>query len=283
MIKGAIIGTPITPAEHLNELAGHSFCVSFAARDSHLGNVGDGRQLDAILRAQDPDGVLLVDNGAFSAFTQEIEIDWFNEFAPWAAAIAKACPAAIIVCPDVIDGDLEANHELMHEFMAEMSIVYGVDSERLMPVWHLHEPISRLEHMVEGGWQFVAFGSSGDYWDPKSSAWDDRIEEAFAALDELCTPENGYRRPHIHMMRAQAQHPKFDFDTSDSTNVARNHARYKGQDRHVGAFADRVREKVANTADGEKRIETPAEVYAIMIEFHEMILTWSDPDWRNAA
>lgn len=270
MKKNAIIGTPVTPVDHLDELAGSSFCVSFFARASHLGDVGDGRQLDRILEQQDPDGMLLVDNGAYSAYTNKVDVDWLA-FEVWAGAIARAHPAAIVVLPDIIDGIEAQNDELIRETWAGLSLEQDVEMERLMVVWHLHESLERLQRLVEEGWQWIALGSSGEYWDPKTKAWADRIELAFAAIDEITQPGMGNRRPHIHMMRAQLQHQQHDFDSSDSTNVARNHSRYKGEAGHVGRFADRLQDKLTSTCDDVQRIETPAETNEIVLEINDLL------------
>lgn len=268
MRKDAIIGTPITPAALLDQLVGRSFCVSFAARNHGIGDVGQGRQLDRLIQIVGRDGMLLVDNGAFSAWTKGIEIDW-REFETWAAAIARVCPQAIIVAPDVIDGSEDENNELLTDFIGGMGMEHDVDIERIMPVWHMHESLRRLEYLAES-YQFLAIGSSGEFADPKTKAWAERIREAWSVFDEL-EATGAYRRPHVHMMRAQQQHTAFDFDSSDSTNVARNHCRYKGQPWHVGAFAARLQSKVSLTSDGIQRIETPAEQAAILDELRNLL------------
>lgn len=256
MKKRIAYGTPVTPAHLINELAGSSFCVSYWNRKKL------GKQLDAIIDLVGDDEILLVDNGAFSAWMsgETMSDEYWEGFAAWASDILARCPQAVAVIPDVIDGDAQANNELMHEFMG-MSWLDGVGSlptERLMPVWHMHEPLSRLQYLVESGFAYIAFGSSGEYAQPGTAQWDARIAAAFAAIDEMVAT-GAYARPWIHMMRAQAQAHKFDFDSSDSTNVAVNHNRYKAEGAgHVSRFAERVASKIIASCDMVERREIEA-------------------------
>ena len=65
-------------------------------------------------------------------------------------------------------------------------------------------------------------------------------------------------------MRAQAQAHLFDFDSSDSTNVAVNHCRYKKEgDGHVARFAERVASKIVDSCDGRERPELEAPAHSV--------------------
>ena len=260
MKKRVVYGTPLTPAHLIEELAGSSFCVSYWNRKKL------GSQLDKIIDIVGDDEILLVDNGAFSAWMsgQEMTEEYWEGFASWASDILARCPQAVAVVPDVIDGDAVQNDELMHDFMCMdwLDNVGPLPTERLMVVWHMHEPVSRLQYLIESGFVYIAIGSSGEYSKPGTDAWTARIEEAFAAIDELVAT-GAYARPWIHMMRAQAQAHKFDFDSSDSTNVAVNHCRYKSEgEGHVARFAERVSSKIVESCDMIERpeIEAPAFV-----------------------
>lgn len=82
-----IHGTPITPAALLEQLRGESFCVSFAAP----------RQLERILELQDQNGMLLLDNGAFSVWRSgQGKVDRDAYFA-WANAIQARSSVAVAV------------------------------------------------------------------------------------------------------------------------------------------------------------------------------------------
>ena len=109
MKKRTVFGLPITPARHLAEVAGSSFCVSFATRQTL------GKQLDQAIAAVGDDEILLVDNGAFSAWRSGVPMD-VDGFARWAADILARCPQAVAVVPDVIDGDAAANDEMLIDF-----------------------------------------------------------------------------------------------------------------------------------------------------------------------
>jgi hypothetical protein len=63
MNKLTIYGLPLSPTSALEALSGASFCVSYGTRDKL------GKQLDQAIRlVGQGDGVLLVDNGAYSAW-----------------------------------------------------------------------------------------------------------------------------------------------------------------------------------------------------------------------
>lgn len=260
MNKRTIFGLPLTPARHLSEIAGASFCVSFATRDKL------GRQLDQAIEAVGRDGILLVDNGAFSAWRSGVPLD-IEGFARWAADILARCPQAVAVVPDVIDGDAAANDEMLNEFRGVcLELGVDVDPDRTMAVWHMHEPLERLTGLVEAGFMYLAIGSSGEYAQPGTPKWHARISEALAALDELVANSDGaYRRPWLHMMRAQAEAHRYDFDSSDSCNLAVNHCRYRATGPgHVARFAARIVGRIAASCDGIERptIEPPAQAEA---------------------
>lgn len=239
MEKLTVYGLPLNPTPALEQLKGASFCVSFATRRKL------GKQLDQAIGLVGHDGILLVDNGAYSMWRAKIgtyDEKLFDKFADWAADILDRCPQAVAVIPDVIGGTLEQNVELVEWWLGS-----GIDSDRSMPVWHTHEPVSYLLYLCES-FGYVAIGSSDVK--PGTDAWHARIEEAFAAIDKWEAESNGaYVRPRIHMMRAQSMAHFYDFDSSDSTNVAVNHNRKRrntGLD--VAQFAASVDAKIQATA-----------------------------------
>lgn len=271
MKKRTVFGLPITPVRHLAEVAGSSFCVSYATRDK-LGN-----QLDQAIAAVGDDEILLVDNGAFSAWRSGVPMD-VDGFARWAADIMARCPQAVAVVPDVIDGDAAANDEMLVDFRgAVLELGLVLDPDRTMAVWHMHEPLDRLTGLVEAGYMYLAIGSSGEYAQPGTPAWHERIGQAMAVLDELVAESNGaYRRPWLHMMRAQAEAHRYDFDSSDSCNLAVNHCRYRETGPgHVGHLAARIAGKIDASCDGIERptIEPPAVAEAAASDFREKLAT----------
>jgi len=274
MKKTTIYGLPLNPMPLLDELRGASFCVSFATRDKL------GKQLDQAIELVGEDGILMIDNGAYSIWEKAKKTgqdpaeagrytmtdEYLNEFGRWASDIMARCPQAVVVVPDVIMGTLDQNHELLSVW-AGMGLEDGCEqicSERSMPVWHMDEPISYLLYLAES-YGYIAFGSTVGFA-PNSKQWHARIREAFAALDAHCTEDNGYVRPRIHMMRAQGQHAGYDFDSSDSTNVAVNHGRQFRKSgmsckrEHIRAFAGRINAQIqasCDNADAYHQVKIP--------------------------
>jgi len=257
MEKTTIYGLPITPARLLDDLAGASFCVSYAHRKRL------GKQLDQAIELVGENGVLLIDNGAFTNHKQgksSFDEDYLADFAQWATDILDRCPQAWVVLPDVIDGSPEQNAQLISEMMT----VFPAD--RCMPVWHLHEPISYLLDLCEG-FEYVALGSSGQYWQVGTPAWHGRMREIFKAIDqwEADSEYEGHRayiRPRLHMMRAQSMAHLYPFDSSDSSNVAVNHWRYKGEgEGYIGRLAARVDARIQATAGdaAEHQVKRPLQ------------------------
>ena len=237
MEKKTVYGLPLNPTHLLNELKGASFCVSYATRAKL------GKQLDQAIELVGKDGILLVDNGAFSAHQAGVDTmndeAYLNGFADWANDIADRCPQAIIVFPDVIGGTAEQNRELV---IKSMGLVY---CDRAMPIWHMHEPIEYLLWMCKA-FNYIGIGSSAQYFD-LGPAWHDRIKEALAAIDAW-EIETGLDRPRIHMMRAQKMAHLYPFDSSDSTNVAVNHGRQRRLGEDLVAFAARIDGKIQKSA-----------------------------------
>jgi 3'-phosphoadenosine 5'-phosphosulfate sulfotransferase (PAPS reductase)/FAD synthetase len=225
--KIAIHGTPVTPRPLLEQLAGKSFCVSYF----------DKRDAEACAGLVGADEILLLDNGAFSAWTQGLDLDdeyWIG-FYDWAAELLERVPQAIAIVPDVIGGTVEDNGRLILECPLPL--------ERCAVVWHLHEPLAYLRYLLDAGAGAIAFGSSGEYARPGAANWRERIAEAFAAIEQWVA-ETGEPRPFVHMLRGLGQLEAWPFNAADSTNIARNHCRHRGRPNHVADFAARVEAKI---------------------------------------
>ncbi len=186
-------GTPLTPRDQLWKMAGKSFCVSFA----HPADA------DTCLRIGQS---VMWDNGAFSLHTKGKKVNW-TEFYKWLEPRLGHPHWAVI--PDVIDGDIEANANLVSEW--PFSAAFGA------PVWHLAEPIDVLLDFAQK-FPRVCFGSSGSYWQVGSDTWRRRADEAFNALAQRGP------LPWVHMLRGMAVAGKrWPFASVDSVNVARNY------------------------------------------------------------
>jgi hypothetical protein len=224
--KTAVHGTPITPTHKLRELAGRSFCVSYA----------DPRQARECALAVDWDGILMLDNGAFTAWRQGDKAPGGVSFGldcdrrrrgrryqTWAREIMRWCPQARAVVPDVIGGTIEENLDLLADFSLPMARSYMV--------WHLNEPLELLEDYADR-FPLIAFGSCLEFdIQGARAAFADRVTDAIEVA------RHGRELREIHMMRGLSVLADFDFDSADSTNIARNHARCGGD---VLGMADRI-------------------------------------------
>lgn len=209
-------GTPITPNASLAALAGRAFCISYARPD----------QLGQLCQLA---GQLMIDNGAFTAFTKGRAVDWRAYYA-WLEPILFAAGRWAVI-PDAIDAGSQMQDSLIAEWP------FG---HKGAPVWHMDEPIARLERLA-GSWPRICIGSSGDYWKIGTPLWRARMDEAWRALARLSIP------PAVHMMRGTAVAGLYPFDSADSTALAQNGWRYRSplfddieQHRGLIAYADRL-------------------------------------------
>ena len=186
-------GTPITPHTELHKMAGKHFCVSFE----------DSRDIDWCVRHGQS---VMLDNGAFSAFTKGKTVD-FKEYEKWLEPYLYPPNWAII--PDVIDGSVEEQKLLLRSFSY-------LPPHLVAPVWHMSLSIDWLLEMADNYPRFC-FGSSGAYWQVGSENWCRRADEAWNALTK-----RGHKS-WVHMMRGLALcGDTYPFASADSTNVARN-------------------------------------------------------------
>jgi hypothetical protein len=108
----------------------------------------------------------ILDNGAFTVWKSGGTLDvpgyiaWVREW-----CLHPGFDWALI--PDVIDGDEEANDELV--------AACPLPREWAAPVWHLHESLDRLRRLADA-YPRICFGSSGEYAQPGGSAWRARID-----------------------------------------------------------------------------------------------------------
>ncbi len=195
-------GTPITPGHLLAGMAGRHFCVSYAAP----------QQLSVCV---DIGASVMLDNGAFSAWTRGASVDWTG-FYKWSEPHLAHPHWAVI--PDVIDGDEAANDSLLAE--CPLPREFGA------PVWHLHESFDRLARLADQ-WPRVCFGSSGQYATPGSNPWVRRINEAWDLLQRTG------RRPWVHMLRAmkEAGHGPWPFRISGQHEHSAQPRRSRGTPR----------------------------------------------------
>lgn len=156
-----------------------------------------------------------LDNGAYSMWKIGKKPDW-KAYGKWVEkwALHPGCDFAII--PDVIDGDEQANNDLISWWHGE-GHSYRAHS---VPVWHLHESLGRLDQLSYLYPWRVALGSSAEYSEVGNSKWWERI---FEAMKVICDRE-GRPRCKLHGLRMlnPTIFSHIPFASADSTNVARN-------------------------------------------------------------
>lgn len=203
-------GLPLTPLSKLDRLAGKHVCVSFATKR-------DTQVEWAKVHAQS----IMLDNGAFSAFTKGVPFDE-RGFYEWIDPLLHHPNWAVI--PDVIDGSVEQQKDLVAR--------WPFDRMRGMPVWHLGLPISYLLDLANS-WPRICFGSSGQYWKIGSETWMRRMDDAFNALEKHFA-----RVPWVHGLRMLDWLGRcWPLASADSVNVARNYHRY---DECPGCMSHRI-------------------------------------------
>lgn len=156
---------------------------------------------------------IALDNGSYSAWQAGKEYD-FAGYVEWAGLWLRHPSVDWAVIPDVIDGDpghcAEANERLLSQWP------HGICG---VPVWHLHEPLERLQWLARR-WPRIALGSSGDYAEPGRRPWWDRIANVMRTICD----EEGFPRVKLHGLRMldPVIFSHIPFASADSCNVARN-------------------------------------------------------------
>ena len=149
-----------------------------------------------------------IDNGAYTAWKQGIEINW-SDYYTFCEQWHRHPAFDWAIIPDVIDGDEAANDALLDQWPGHIE---GV------PVWHMHESLERLDRLC--GWPRIALGSSGEYATVGDDRWRRRMGEA---MDVACD-DHGRPRTRLHGLRmlSPAIFRKLPLASADSTNVVRN-------------------------------------------------------------
>lgn len=198
-------GTPITPLSALYEMAGRHFCVSFYRPDS-------------VRVCHEIGQSVMLDNGAFSAFTKGSPVlDW-SKYYDWADCWLDY-PTTWAVIPDVIDAGSQEQDVLLREWP---------HGQRGAPVWHMDEPIERLLSLCDA-WPRVCIGSTAEYWKILSPDWQRRMDQAWSAMASRHS-----RWPWVHMLRGmQLSRGRWPFASVDSTDIAQNHNRDQNTPRRM--------------------------------------------------
>lgn len=155
----------------------------------------------------------VLDNGAFSHWTAgKGDID-FYAYAEWVNKYAKHPAFDWCLIPDKIDGSEDQNADLVSKWVRSGFIAKGV------PVWHMHESLEYLEYLITN-FEWVAFGSSGDWSTPNTKAWWERMAEVMSvACDEQGRPRAKYHG--LRMLNTKV-FSRLPLSSADSTNAAVN-------------------------------------------------------------
>lgn len=149
------------------------------------------------------------DNGAFSIWTKGGVLDTEGYYR-WCDTWHRHPGFTWALIPDVIDGDEEANDDLLSQWPEHLE---GV------PVWHLHESVDRLQRLA-ADWSTVALGSSGEYRSPGTRIWWERIGHALRSICDI------YGRPVCKLHGLRMLNPKvfsrMPLASADSTNASVN-------------------------------------------------------------
>jgi hypothetical protein len=244
-------GLPITPqttaCAAIN--AGHAF-VSFRYPEQ-LGLVLDVCQSFA------------VDNGAFSAWKSGEPVTDWSIYYEWVAELHRYPSFDFAVIPDVIDGDEQANDDLIEAWPWKdnaKSLWVGA------PVWHMHESIERLQRLART-WPRVCIGSSGEFAVVGDSKWWIRMAEA---MNAVCDKSG---RPVCKLHGLRMLNPevftRLPFASADSTNIAQNvgidskwRGTYMPPNKDVRAMVMRERIEANNALTFWERIKTQTELFA---------------------
>ena len=189
-------GTPVTPRNiFFKALTNRNALISFA-------NPQD------IKVAFENCNKVILDNGAFSMWTKKKKTDW-NKYYDW---VKEHSNRDFYFIPDVIDGSEIENDALLKDNPFSDGV----------PIWHIAESFERLERLASD-YDFIAFGSSGEYSELGTEKWHRRMNEAMRVV---CN-KDGEPQVKIHMLRCLNPKifTKYPFYSGDSTNLARNHHR----------------------------------------------------------
>ncbi|ASE54750.1 TPA: hypothetical protein UM509_000749 [Stenotrophomonas maltophilia] len=233
-------GTPVsgTRQDACRFLAGRHALVPFARPDDL------GIALEACQS-------VVLDNSAFSNWRSgggDVDVAAYHS---WVQSVAGHPAIDWCLIPDKIDGTEKDNVELVALWLRMGCRVLSV------PVWHLHESLEWLDHLV-GSFQTVAIGSSGPWSDPGTDRWWARMSEAMhVACDAAGRP-----RARLHGLRMLDPEifRRLPLASADSTNAAVN-----------GGAVNRFGMYPAPTA-GQR-----AEVIASRIEAHQSAPAWESP------
>jgi hypothetical protein len=153
------------------------------------------------------------DNGAFTFWKGDSkkQVDW-KPYYKWVEENLQHPGFDFAIIPDVIDGSENENDRLLREWSKRFDKQIGV------PVYHIHESLTRLTRLVEE-WPRVALGSSGEYSTPGTDKWWARMS---IIMNEICSEGLPSSKLHGLRMLNPDVFKWLPLSSADSTNAARN-------------------------------------------------------------
>lgn len=157
----------------------------------------------------------VLDCGAFTAWKQGGTVD-LDAYYKWVDVWHKHPGFDWAIIPDVIDGTAKDNDKMIEDWPHWI---------RGVPVWHLHEPLERLQALAANAsrrcasWERVALGSSGQWATPGTKGWWERMAEA---MNTICIQGKPHCRLHgLRMLNTEITR-RLPLASADSTNAAQN-------------------------------------------------------------
>ncbi len=165
----------------------------------------------------------VLDNGAFTNWKRGGTVD-VKAYAAWVSEWNRHPGFDWCLIPDVIDGTEADNIDAIQHWTTHATA--WIDS---VPVWHLHESLRHLQNLA-GRFRTVALGSSGQWAQPDTDGWWQRMGEAMAAVCD------GDGRPRCKLHGLRMLNPnifrRLPLASADSTNAAQNN----GMTRRFGMY-----------------------------------------------
>jgi hypothetical protein len=152
--------------------------------------------------------------------------------------------------PDVIDGTEDDNRALISRWMMRW---HGQDAFIVgAPVWHLHESLEWLAHLVRV-FPVVAIGSSGQWKQPGTASWWKRMGDAMSVACDA----DGIPKCRLHGLRMLDTEifTRLPLRSADSTNAAVNSSSASRFGQYVPATSS---QRAAVIADRVERFNSAA-------------------------
>ena len=213
----------------------------------------------------------VIDNSAFTSWRSGNPIKDWRPYMEFIKHWFRHPSFDWCLIPDEIEGDELANDLLIAKFFRWDGWKGGESwwiQSKAVPVWHLHESLERLVKLSKA-WPRVALGSSGEWPNPGTERWWDRMRQAMGVLcDEDYRP-----RCHLHGLRMldPAIFSRLPLASADSTNAVQNSSNYSRFGMYVPPNTGTRMHIIANRIEAHQScaIWRPLEEQSVFA-FHEV-------------